>query len=450
VKKIKIDWKLAGVVAAGILLRIGLSPLAFHSDIITQAGWGKWIYENGVKGFYENNIWIYGWPTQPPIINWMYGVSFSVYNWLYTLFIVGGSFIANHHLGAGHLRWFYQFVEWWGNVKYSETPFKIGELISMKLWLIGGDAILAYLIYKIVKIKTNINRARLAAMVYLFSPFSWYESALWGQHDQVGLIFLLAAFWLLTKKKGGWVAPIMLMISILIKPTAFIFSPLFVWIAVGGKKSVKQVIGGSVLALVGYFWIVRMFSALNFWQFNINLQRIVFVKGEMWTWLNTFNLWRIITGYLTDYRQLFLGISLKTWGYLMFLGVNILAFKISRKRDGEGVLKAVFIVALGGWMTMVTMHERYLFPAVVAGLILAAENLKLMKYWVALSLVFAINMFTGWWWPESLGWLKNILIWGGNDLDGPVPKILSGINLVLMIVMIKILFEKTGKDKVKN
>ena len=124
----------------------------------------------------------------------------------------------------------------------------------------------------------------------------------------------------------------------------------------------------------------------------------------------------------------------------MFLGVNILAFFISRKRDLEGMWKAIFIVSFGGWMTMVTMHERYLFPAIVVGLILAAENLKLMKYWVVLSLVFAVNMFTGWWYPESWGWLKNLLIWGGNIFDGPVPKIFSAINLGLMIVMIRMMF----------
>jgi len=51
----------------------------------------------------------------------------------------------------------------------------------------------------------------------------------------------------------------------------------------------------------------------------------------------------------------------------MFGGVNVLAFKISRKRGWWEVLKAMFIIGFGGWMTMVTMHERYLFPAVVIG-----------------------------------------------------------------------------------
>ena len=439
-KKRKFDWWLGGIILAGIVLRIILSPLSFHGDLVTQAGWGKWIYENGVKGFYENTIWIYSWPNHPPLISWVYGVGFYIYEWLQTVFIVGGSFIANHHLGAGHLLWFYHFVEWWGSAKYLDTAIKTGQLISLKVLPILGDGVLAFMIYRIVLKKVNKARARIAAGLFLISPFAWYESAMWGQNDQLSLVFLLAAFYLLLQKKWAWATPLMMTIGVLLKPTAFIFGPLLVWVAVKDKATIKQVIWGGLLALGGYFWLSAMFSDRSFWDFNVNLQRQIFVKGETWTWLNTFNIWRIITGYLTDYRQLFLGINYKIWGYVMFLGVNILAFFISRKRDLEGMWKAIFIVSFGGWMTMVTMHERYLFPAIVVGLILAAENLKLMKYWVVLSLVFAVNMFTGWWYPESWGWLKNLLIWGGNIFDGPVPKIFSAINLGLMIVMIRMMF----------
>jgi len=70
-----------------------------------------------------------------------YGVGVFNLPWIYTLLIVGGSFIANHHLGANHLKWFYQFVQWWGNTKYSDTPFKFGELISMKLIPVAGDLV---------------------------------------------------------------------------------------------------------------------------------------------------------------------------------------------------------------------------------------------------------------------------------------------------------------------
>jgi len=38
VEKRKTDWWLGGVIIAGMVLRICLTPLVFHGDIITQAG----------------------------------------------------------------------------------------------------------------------------------------------------------------------------------------------------------------------------------------------------------------------------------------------------------------------------------------------------------------------------------------------------------------------------
>ncbi len=57
------------ILGGGLLLRLFLSPISFHPDVYSLASWGKWIYENGPKGFYENRIWIYEWPTQFPVFN---------------------------------------------------------------------------------------------------------------------------------------------------------------------------------------------------------------------------------------------------------------------------------------------------------------------------------------------------------------------------------------------
>lgn len=407
-----------------------MTPLAYHGDILVQAGWGRWIFDHGMKGFYENNVWIYGWPNQPPIISWLYGQCFHLYDSMYTAMIVSGNFIARNRLGASHILWFYDFQDWWGNAKYIDTPFKIAELMTMKFLSIGADGILAYMIYKMV--------GKVGAIVYLVSPFAWYESGIWGQHDQLGFIFLLLAFLTVTQKKSIWLSPVMMAMSILIKPTAFIFGPLLLWMAIRDKTTIKQIVVGGIITIIGYILLVRVISTFDFWTFNIYLQRQMFAKGEYWTWVNTFNGWRIITPYLTDYRQLFLGINLRMWGFLMFGIINILAFKIAKKRNWDGVLKAMFVVGCGGWMVMTTMHERYLFTAIVVGLILAMKNKKLFKYWVVLSLIFWINMYNGWWYPESMGWLKNILIWG-NEMDGIVPKILASVNLVVMILMVRIM-----------
>ncbi len=445
-KKLIKDKLIWIVVLIAIVGRIAMTPLGFHGDIITQAGWGKWIYENGMKGFYENDVWIYGWPNHPPIVSMSYGLGFYIYQKLNTAIVVSGNFIALNHLGAGHMPWLYEFAEWWGNAKYIDTPFKIGELISMKLLPIIGDGILAYLIFRIIKKMKNEKTGKLAAILYLFSPFSWYESGLWGQNDQLGLIFLLLAFLTLTSKKQVWMAPLLMAISIMVKPTAFVYGLLFAWVAIRDRETFKKVVLGGILTAGGYFLLTTLISPNNFINFNLNLQKQMFVKGEYWTWVNTFNFWRLITPYLTDYRQTILGINLRIWGFLSFIILNLAVFWHYQKRNWDEVLKAIFIIAFGGWMTMTAMHERYLFPAVVTGLILALKNQKLMKYWVVMSLIFSVNLYNGWWFPENFGWLKNILTWG-SYYDGLIPRILAGINTFLIIVMVKKIWTEKNKKQ---
>ncbi|MFA7301434.1 MAG: hypothetical protein WC069_03935 [Candidatus Shapirobacteria bacterium] len=430
------------IFAVAILTRLAMTPWVYHGDIITQAGWGQWIFDHGMRGFYENNVWIYGWPNQPPIISWIYGQCFHLYDSLYTAMIVSGNFIARHRLGASYIPWFYEFQDWWGNAKYIDTPFKIGALMTMKIPSVIADAVLAFIVYKLV--------GKVGAIIYLLSPFVWYDSAIWGQHDQLGFIFLLMVFWFISNKKYIWLSPIMMAISILIKPTAFIFGPLLLWFAIRDKKTMKQIVIGSGITLIGYFILVRLISTFDFVTFNIYLQRQMFAKGEYWTWVNTFNGWRIITSYLTDYRQLFLGINLRIWGFITFIIINFWAFKICKKRDWDSALKAIFVIGCGGWMVMTAMHERYLFAAIVVGLILAMKNKKLFKYWIPLSLIFWINMYNGWWYPENFTWLKFALTWG-NNMDGILPKLLAFTNLILMVMMIKtITKEKKQKIYGKN
>lgn len=416
------------------VVKIAMTPWVFHGDIITQAGWGEWVYKNGMRGFYEHNVWTYGWPNHPPLISSIYSWGFYIYNWLHTAMILTGSFVAENHLGAGHLLWFYRFVEWWGNAKYIDTPFKFGELISMKLIPIVADLVLGAMVYQIVKKKFDETKAKLCLVIYLLSPFSWYESALWGQNDQLALIFVLAGLGAITSKKWAMWAPLAMGISVLLKPTGLILGPYFLWLAMGDRERLKKVVVGSVLAIGMYYFYCRQISRFDVVTFNVNLMRQIFVKGELWTWVNTFNFWRVASHYLTNYQEKFLGITMQVWGYFLFLLVNAAAFWISRRRNWWAALVGLFIVSSGGWLFIVTMHERYLFGAVVVGLVLAMVNRKLLYLWGILSLVFWINMYNGWWVPEGMSWLRNLLTFD-DFFDGIVPKLLSIVNLVVIGVM---------------
>lgn len=431
-------WIYGVLILIALVGRILLTGYGVHGDIIMQAGWGQWIFLNhSFKGFYENGVWIYGWPNHPPLISFLYGFGFQIHDWLNLLFVNIGNFIALNHLGAAHISGYYNFVSWFGLTKFPESPFLWGELISMKLIPIISDFILAFLIYK-------MSNKKWLGILYLYVPFSWYESAIWGQNDQLGLIFLLISFWLLVKDRWIFLAPILMAISVGLKPTGMIFAPLFLWLAIKDKRHLLNIFAGSVITLVLYGIMVKLISSRNIVDFSIHLQKEMFVKGEWWTWANAFNFWHLLTGYLTNYSVIFLGLTLKVWGYLIFIAFNIYAFYIGRKRDYWGTMKSLFIIAFSAWLFMVTMHERYLFSAIVIGLILVGKYPKLIWYWIALSSIFWINMFNGWWFPFNLLFLKNILTWGG-EFDGFLPRIFSAINLGLFYKMSKIILNDKNK-----
>lgn len=423
---------LAFILAAAFAFRLWLSIQSMHTDLIITAGWGQWISSHGPKGFYENSVWVYGWPTQPMVANLLYGWSFSFYERLNTLFVNISSFIAYHRLVPTKFWWWFNFVRWFGSAHYGATSFQYGELILMKVPTILADLGIALFIFFLGKGVVGQKKSLLLTTIYLFSPFSWYGSGVWGQTDQLAFLVVLVAL-VLTPAGLSLFSPLVIMVAILIKPTALIFIPLWLWVV--AKRDIKRLAAvalGSLAALALYYWLVRMFSDLPLTIFDDNLKRIVFVKGAPVTWVSAFNFWRLVThrGWLSS--DFLLGIPFKLWADLIYGLFYLAALWRCRKRNLRGILEAIFIVGFAGWMFLMTMHERYFFPAVAAGLMLVIYEKRLLKYWLVLSVVFFLNLYYGY--PPQWGFLRQILSWQG-DL---VPRILSAINLILLLRMMAV------------
>lgn len=419
------------------IFRLILTPSVFHADLVTMASWGKWIYFHGFYNFYDNNVWIFVWPNHPPLISFLYGASFWLYEWLNTAFVNIGTFIAIHHLGAAHIPWFYKFITWFHSSMYALTEYTSGQLMTLKLLPIISDLLVGLAVYKIAMTKAPKWLALMFSAIYLFSPFSWYESGLWGQNDQLGFVAMLVSF-LLLLGKSSFLSPVVFLISAGLKPTSLILTPFFIFFACKDKKQTINFLIGCAISLVLYFVLARLISSRTVWDFSMQLKTRLMARDEFWTWVNTFNFWRVVTGYLTNVTDTFIFIPYKIWGYIIFGFFNIVAFLVSRKRNIKNLLTSLFILTFSGWLFLVTMHERYLFPAVVLGLILSIYERRLLKYWIVLSLLFFINMYNGWWFPGFLGFLKTILTWG-NFMDGVVPKILAAVNVFLFFKMTSLL-----------
>lgn len=422
------------VFVLALALRLFLAPLGFHIDILSNAGWGQWIYMHGPLGFYENSIWIFSWPTQPPFVNLLYGFD----NWLYIFLLQisrsTGNTIVQYHLAPGHMRWWFNFTKWFDTAKTSdEAVFSIGYLTSIKILPILADLGIAGLIYNIAKSVKGIKFPIIWSAIYLFSPFSWYLSSLWGQYDQLGFLPVLAAFILESQKKLPWLTPFLFVLSVAIKPTSLILAPFFIYLYF--KNSHNKVNPLIAILLIGTFFIetTQVFTKQNLYYFTINeLYGKIFLKSASRLSANAFNFWRpFVTAVNQTQDSKFLFLPAYIWSTLSFIVLNLVAFKLSRKITLENVIKGIFIIGAGSWIFMTNMLDRYFFGGVVSGLILCIYDKKLFKYWLPVSLIFWLNLFNQWWFPDFLSPLKSIMIWN----DGLFTKILSGVNVVLFLAM---------------
>ncbi len=426
-KIIKIPLVVALIFLTALVFRLYLSDKAWHVDMLPNAAWGERIYEHGTKSFYSNNIWTYAWPTQPPLINSIYGFNKKMYIELLGRF-AWTEYQLNKVIPGDKVFWLSNFVEWFGYGRVNlENPFQIGFLVTMKLIPIFADLCIGWLIYIITK-KT------IYPLIYLASPFSWYVSSLWGQYDQTSTLFALAAFWLMNKRTQI-LSPAMLMISILVKPTTLVVIPFYVYWAVKAFRKEWLQFGVGIILSVAIFWVTTApYTHKNPFEFaRYDLTRIVFEKAEPRVNVNSFNFWRIFIGDKpVNSTSKIVFVSWQTIGILLVAIINAVAIWYCRKeKESErSMWMGVFVVTAGAWMFMTGMMDRYLFMGITSGLIAASFYPHLWKYWIGMSVVFWTNLFYHWWVPESFGFLKGLLLWN----ESFVSRVLS---LIMVAVFLK-------------
>lgn len=434
-KKIMVNqyFRLAVLVFLALALRLVLAPTFFHLDILSQAYWGEWIYNNGTKQFYYNGTWVYAWPTQPPLVNLVYAFDFWLYKWSLDVFVFIASYVVPH-LAPTYMLWYFDFVKWYTDAQYPESYLKIGFFLAIKFVAIVADLLIALVIFLMLK-KDNVKKALLLSSLYLFSPFSFYISALWGQYDQVSFLFLLLSVWMLIRKDVIF-SPLLFTISVSMKPTSLIFVPLFLWVYFSLRKSIWQYILGIVLAVGAALLSVAIYTNDNIFHFiNNDLKNKVFFKSGFRVSTNSFNFWHIFTGdNAREHFTPYLGIPAYVWGWVFFGIINVLGVMAVKGNTKKSILTGFSIVGLGGWLFMINMLERYFFAGVTFSLILLFYHPQFFKYWLVVSLIFWVNLYHGWWVPRSWEWLHQLIIWN----DHTVTRILSLLNVIGFFVFLKI------------
>lgn len=87
------------------------------------------------------------------------------------------------------------------------------------------DVGLGILLYEIIARKTeSINLARLALVIWLLNPVTWYDTAVQGHFEAEWLFFVVLAYWFNDTRRGWLLSTLSLAIATLFKQNALLFA----------------------------------------------------------------------------------------------------------------------------------------------------------------------------------------------------------------------------------
>lgn len=392
------------ILLLGFIFRLFLIPKTFHTDLIHQAEWGQKAFSQGTKNFYQDSNWIFSYPNHPPLTILYYKANFSLYRRL-SLHLNQAKFFLKKIKVIDQNSHLYQSIDSLDQIVSADNPFTLGYLLTLKLIPIFSDILIALILFFLAQ-KIS-SKPLVFPCLYLFLPFSWYLSSLWGQTDQLSFLFLILAFICLGKKNT--ISIILFYLSLAIKPTSLTLLPLFLFLLYKNKIKLSFFLTGSFISLVITYFTFKPFYSTNIFQFIIKdlIPRLTDRPPRLST--NIYNFWHIFSlnqPISSNIKILFL--SATVWSLIIFALINLFVFLKIKKINLKFIFNSLFIISFSSSFFLTNMLDRYAFTAIVSGLIILIYYPKIIYYWLTLALIFSLNLYRLWWYP-SLEFLKTIL-----------------------------------------
>jgi 4-amino-4-deoxy-L-arabinose transferase-like glycosyltransferase len=323
-------------------------------------------------------------------------------------------------------------------------------LALLKVPAILADLGIAVLLYRAGQRWFGSRTGVMAAVLYLFVPMTWYESALFGQVDSVGLFFLLGALLLLI---DGWSEPAVAVavVAAVIKPQnaigLVVIGPillrrhLFVvgsgpipewnsghdlldrvvvgWFArrQGFERLVSSaIVGGAAFVLLLLPFDLQLLAPAGLVGVPVvgNVAGFMSVIGSLADFYhvltaNAFNAWALVgpVPLFSELSRTFIwtfdtlpvigSIQAVTVGAALLLIVTASVAVVLLLRDDRGAILGSFtVLALAFFALPTRVHERYLFPVFVTFALLVAGNTLSERRWrwwyLGLGVLAAVNL----------------------------------------------------------
>lgn len=237
--------------------------------------------------------------------------------------------------------------------------------------------------------------AAAAGLATALQPSAVFVSAIWGQFESLYVLPIVVAYLLVVRDRPGW-AGVALAIALMTKPQALPLAVPFAAFALGRGGLRGLLVPALTTALtIALLW-APFIAAGGPLKYAGNLAD----KGELFgvISLHAWNPWWLlqmtvgIDELILDSNSLFLGISLRALSVVLasLLGL-IVAVWVARRPTGETLAWGLVAASLVAFCALTTMHERYLFPAVML-LPLLWPDRRAIALWLVLSVVFMLNL----------------------------------------------------------
>lgn len=315
----------------------------------------------------------------------------------------------------------------------------------LKLPAIFGDVIAAGVAYRVVG---RSSRAGLvAAAIFLVNPVAWYDSTVWGQVDVIGALFLFGALVALNRRwseAAAALAVLATLIKVQLGIGLFIVAVVLlrrhllardagpprvpragIAAEIGDivrdlsrRRGPIRLVSSAVVALVAGLAVVLPFDlqavAGGGWAgvpVIGQLAGLMTVVGNAATYydvltVNAFNGWALtgpdplattlsagVTWTLDSY-PIFGPVPAVVFGLLSFVLVAaaVAWYLIRQPDEGRTVFVAATVLAVAFFMLPTRVHERYLFPAFVLALPLAATSMRWRSWYAATAAAAVLNL----------------------------------------------------------
>ncbi|MBF0518673.1 MAG: phospholipid carrier-dependent glycosyltransferase [Nitrospirae bacterium] len=378
---------------SAFLLRSVLAVLVegYPYDIACFKGWAIHSASAGLAGFYSGKVFA----DYPP-------------GYIYILYVIG------------KIRTVFSFY-------YDSSWF----LYLVKLPQLISDIVLIHIIFVTSKKYLPLKSSYALAVLYAFNPAIVINSAPWGQVDSFYTLTVVT-FALLAIQKRLMPASLAFAFSVLVKPQALMFAPVWLFAHLNKSVKVKTLLLNAVYALAFFAALVIPFSLHKepLWIVHHYAKTL---SSYPYATFNAFNLFALAGGNLAPVTEKFFLFTYNTLGFIFITLTVVFAFFIyTKRRDSGTLIYCALLIVSSIYVLGPKMHERYLYPALALALLtyIYLKDRRILFIFAGFSVTLFINEA----YVLDYGIKKIFFIPTYN----PVLLIVSAANVLLLMYLFKI------------